>query len=170
MGGRQLTHPDRRAEYTALVALVPLAALIYAVGNLLREATFPWNEVAGLPWLGRNVLNMTEFFSCHECPAFGIFCEGASDEPGRCLDIEPWLEALNGLALDMPLSPQPQFDPSIPSGQALPPFFPQLLNGLVEKLLHELLSRSVIVGLRDSACLHRLCTGGCLRVDHRHGG
>jgi hypothetical protein len=110
--------------------LLPLAELIYAVGNLLREATFPWNEVAGLPWLGRNVLNMTEFFSCHECPAFEIFCEGASDEPDRCHDLEPWLEALNGLALDFQLAPQPQFDPSITSGQALPPFFPQLLNGL----------------------------------------
>jgi hypothetical protein len=65
---------------------------------------------------------MTEFFSCHECPAFEIFCEGASDEPGRCLGLEPWLEALNGLALDMPLVPQPPFD--------LPPFLPQLLNGL----------------------------------------
>ncbi len=73
---------------------------------------------------------MTEFFGCHECPAFEIFCEGASDEPGRCHDLEPWLEALNGLALDMPLVPQPPFDPSIPSGQALPHFLPQLLNGL----------------------------------------
>jgi hypothetical protein len=122
LGGRQLTQPDRQAECTSLAANIPLAALIAAVRDHTREATFPWNEVAGLPWLGRNVLNMTEFFSCHECPGFEIFCEGASDEPGRCLDLEPWLEALNGLTLDMPLAPQPQFD--------LPPFFPQLLNGL----------------------------------------
>ena len=65
---------------------------------------------------------MTEPFSCHECPAFEVFCEGASDDAGRCHELAPWLEALNGLALDMPLAPQPQFD--------LPPFLPQLLNGL----------------------------------------
>jgi hypothetical protein len=78
--------------------------------------------VAGLPWLQRNVLNMTESFSCHECPAFESFCEGTSGDAGQCGRLLPWLEVLNGLALDMPLSPQPQFD--------LPPFFPQLLNGL----------------------------------------
>jgi hypothetical protein len=95
-----------------------------------RGATFPWNGVAGLPYLERNVLNMTESFSCHECPAFESFCEGDSDDASRCYELVPWLEVLNGLALDMPLAPQLQFDPSSPSGQTLPPFFPQLLNGL----------------------------------------
>jgi hypothetical protein len=122
LGGRQLTHPDRRAECTALVALVPLAALIHAVGNLLREATFPWNGSAGLPRLGRNVLNMTESLGCRECPAFKSFCKGASGDAVRCHRLTPWLEALDGLALDMQLAPQPHFD--------LPLFFPQLLNGL----------------------------------------
>ena len=65
---------------------------------------------------------MTESFDCHECPAFESFCEGAFGDSGQCGRLQPWLEALNELALDMPLSPQPPFD--------LPPFFPQLLNGL----------------------------------------
>jgi hypothetical protein len=90
----------------------------------------PWNGVAGLPPLERNELKMTEPFSCHQCPAFESFCEGTSDDPGGCHELAPWLEALDGLALDMSLSPQPQFEPSSASGQTLPPFFPQLLNGL----------------------------------------
>jgi hypothetical protein len=65
---------------------------------------------------------MTETFYCCHCPAFGSFCEEAGDDAGRCHELTPWLEALDGLALDMPLAPQPQFD--------LPPFLPQLLNGL----------------------------------------
>ena len=73
---------------------------------------------------------MTESFGYHECPAFESLCQRCSDDAVRCHKFMPWLEALDGLALDMPLSPQPQFDPSIPSGQALPSFFPQLLNGL----------------------------------------
>ena len=65
---------------------------------------------------------MTESFDCHKCPALESFCKGTSDDPGRCRELAPWLEALNGLALDMPLAPQPQFD--------LSPFIPQLLNAL----------------------------------------
>jgi hypothetical protein len=65
---------------------------------------------------------MTESSGCLNCPAFGSFCEGGGENGGRCQELEPWLQALSGLALDMPLAPQPQFD--------LPPFLPQLLNGL----------------------------------------
>ena len=65
---------------------------------------------------------MTESFDRHECPAFESFCKGTSHDTGCCHKLVPWLEVLNGLALDMPLAPQPQFD--------LPPFIPQVLNGL----------------------------------------
>jgi hypothetical protein len=59
---------------------------------------------------------------CQDCPAFELFCDGSAEHTGRCRELEEWLEALDGLALDMPLAPQPQFD--------LPPFVPHLLNGL----------------------------------------
>ena len=59
---------------------------------------------------------------CRTCPAFGPFCEGVADGAERCRDIEPWIDAIGGLDLDMDLAPQPEFE--------LPPFFPQLLNGL----------------------------------------
>ena len=71
---------------------------------------------------------MTQPPDCQGCPAFGRFCDGSgpatrsSKGADPCRQLEEWVEALNGLALDMPLAPQPQFD--------LPPFFPQLLNGL----------------------------------------
>jgi hypothetical protein len=65
---------------------------------------------------------MTESLECQGCAALGTFCEAVGKDADRCQELAPWLEALNGLALDMPLSPQPQFD--------LPPFLPQLLNGL----------------------------------------
>jgi len=59
---------------------------------------------------------------CLDCPAFELFCDGSAEHPGRCRELDQWLEALDGLALDMTLAPQPQF--------GLLPFFPQLLNGL----------------------------------------
>ena len=65
---------------------------------------------------------MTNENKCLQCSVFGQFCEGYASGADRCIEYCDWLEALNGLALDMPLAPQPQFD--------LPSFFPQLLNGL----------------------------------------
>jgi hypothetical protein len=73
---------------------------------------------------------MTEPHDCHDCPAFGEFCEGNTECAADCHELEGWLDPIGGLALDAPLAPQLAFDPSSPSGQALPPFFPQLLNGL----------------------------------------
>jgi len=64
---------------------------------------------------------MTELRECRTCPAFGPFCEG-DDQADRCQEHEGWLDILPGLALDMPLAPQPQFQ--------LSGYFPQLLNGL----------------------------------------
>jgi hypothetical protein len=84
--------------------------------------------------------------NCGQCAAFGHACEGCTegcrfthcdggcDQCSVCCvchrDLEGRLAAIGGLALDVPLRPQPAFDPPIPSGQALPAFFPQLLNGL----------------------------------------
>ena len=59
---------------------------------------------------------------CRDCLAFGPFCDGSAEDSSRCRELEGWVEMLNGLALDLPLSPQPLFD--------LPPFSSQLLNGL----------------------------------------
>ena len=67
---------------------------------------------------------------CQDCPVFGEFCEGDAESAADCRELQGWLEPIGGLALDAPLVPQPWFDPSSPSGQDLPPFFPQLLNGL----------------------------------------
>lgn len=79
---------------------------------------------------------MSKACDCSACPAYGEFCEGCSGQcayrdcaggcaacPIRCTrrsDLDAWLEAIGGLALDQPLASQPRFD--------LPPFFPQLLN------------------------------------------
>jgi hypothetical protein len=65
---------------------------------------------------------MTKIDDCQDCAAFGAFCEGQADGAVRCRELGGWLEALDGLALDMPLAPQPEFE--------LPAFFPQLLNNL----------------------------------------
>ena len=73
---------------------------------------------------------------CHTCPAFGPYCEGVSDGAERCREIEPWLDAIGGLDLDMDLAPQPEFE--------LPPFFPQLLNGLE---VPSILSREPAIGV-----------------------
>ena len=59
---------------------------------------------------------------CQDCLAFGPFCNGSSERADGCRQLDEWVQALNGLTLDMPLAPQPQFD--------LPSFIPQLLNGL----------------------------------------
>jgi hypothetical protein len=59
---------------------------------------------------------------CQDCLAFGPFCKGSSERASGCRQLDEWVDALNGLTLDMPLAPQPQFDLSC--------FFPQLLNGL----------------------------------------
>jgi hypothetical protein len=50
--------------------------------------------------------------------------------------MEAWVEALDGLALDMPLAPQPEFE--------LPAFLPQLLNGLE---VPSRLAREAVVGV-----------------------
>jgi hypothetical protein len=65
---------------------------------------------------------MTEISECHNCPAFTEFCEGGARHAADCRELEGWLDPIGSLALDAPLAPQPWFD--------LPPFFPQLLNGL----------------------------------------
>jgi len=65
---------------------------------------------------------MTGTSECHGCSASGEFGEGGADCPDDCRELEGWLDPIGGLALDRPLAPQPWFD--------LPPFFPQLLNGL----------------------------------------
>jgi len=76
--------------------------------------------------------------NCGPCLAFGAFCEGC-EEPcqyahcdgncdtcpvrcGRRTDLGRWLVSVGGLALDVPLLPQPGFD--------LAGYVPQLLNGL----------------------------------------
>jgi len=81
---------------------------------------------------------MTHPCNCTRCPAFRLVCEGCPEPcrysqcdgqcaacPVRCgrrEDLDGWLESLGGLALDVPLRPQPQF--------RLTGYFPQLLNGL----------------------------------------
>jgi hypothetical protein len=61
-------------------------------------------------------------FSCQSCPALGACCEGDARGGVECAGLQGWIQALNGLELNMPLRPQSAFE--------LPPFFPQLLNGL----------------------------------------
>ena len=79
-----------------------------------------------------------ESCSCRACPAFPNFCDGCNTscnyaycraDCGTCVvrcarrrDLDDWLSAIGGLALDVPLAPQPAF--------TLPSFFPQLLNGV----------------------------------------
>jgi len=65
---------------------------------------------------------VTDLCECKGCPALGDFCKGDVEHASRCREMEGWPEAVGGLALDMLLAPQPPFE--------LPPFFPQLLNGL----------------------------------------
>jgi hypothetical protein len=65
---------------------------------------------------------MAGIYRCGDCSAFGEFCEGDTQCAGDCRELEGWLDPIGGLDLDVPLTPQPQFD--------LPSFFPQLLNGL----------------------------------------
>ncbi len=65
---------------------------------------------------------MTDLCECQGCTALGDFCEGDGEHASRCLEMEGWPEAVGGLALDLPLLPQPAFE--------LPSFLPQLLNGL----------------------------------------
>ncbi|MDD3827096.1 MAG: hypothetical protein PHY79_14110 [Anaerolineae bacterium] len=76
--------------------------------------------------------------NCTHCPAFRRECEGCTQPcsysecnsdctacPVRCnrrADLDEWLASIGGLALDVPLQPQPQF--------RLAGYFPQLLNGL----------------------------------------
>jgi hypothetical protein len=79
---------------------------------------------------------MKENTTCRTCSAFGDFCEGTAEGAGRCREIEPWLEAVGGLALDMLLASQPAFE--------LPAFFPQLLNGLE---VASMLAREPVVGV-----------------------
>lgn len=65
---------------------------------------------------------MTELTNCQGCAALGEFCEGDGEHASLCREMAGWPEAVGGLALDAPLAPQPPFK--------LPPFLPQLLNGL----------------------------------------
>jgi hypothetical protein len=78
--------------------------------------------VAGYPPLPGKEAKVTELSDCQGCPALGDFCEGDVEHAARCREMAGWPEAVGGLALDVPLAPQPPFK--------LPPFLPQLLNGL----------------------------------------
>ncbi|MBN1660430.1 MAG: hypothetical protein JXA93_18670, partial [Anaerolineae bacterium] len=76
--------------------------------------------------------------NCTHCPAFRRECEGCTQPCSfsecsrdctactvRCnrrADLDEWLASIGGLALDVPLQPQPRF--------RLAGYFPQLLNGL----------------------------------------
>ena len=73
---------------------------------------------------------------CKTCPAFNAFCEGMAEGAERCREIDPWLDAVGGLDLDMELAPQPEFE--------LPRFFPQLLNRLE---VPSILSREPAIGV-----------------------
>jgi hypothetical protein len=82
---------------------------------------------------------MVRTCNCQRCPAFRLVCEGCTEPcqysrcdrgcsecPVRCgrrEDLDGWLESIDGLALDVPLRPQPRF--RLPAG-----YLPQLLNGL----------------------------------------
>ncbi len=79
---------------------------------------------------------MTEFSDCHDCPACGPFCDGSAEGADRCRELAGWLDPIGGLALDIPLKPQPPFD--------LPPFFPQHLNGLQ---VPAMIAREPVVGV-----------------------
>ena len=94
---------------------------------------------------------MTGINECHTCPAFPEFCEGSAECAADCRELEGWLDPIGGLALDLPLAPQPEFE--------LPPFFAQLLNGLE---IPSVLARepAVAVGVAKA-----LTPGG--RVSHR---
>ena len=81
---------------------------------------------------------MIQSCNCPHCPAFRRECEGCAQPchysqcdrlcsacPVRCGrrdNLDEWLASIGGLALDMPLQPQPRF--------GLAGYFPQLLNGL----------------------------------------
>ncbi len=65
---------------------------------------------------------MTELRDCQGCDALGELCKGDEEHAFFCREMAGWPEAVGGLALDAPLAPQPPF--------RLPPFLPQLLNGL----------------------------------------
>jgi len=67
-------------------------------------------------------VNVKDNFGCHSCPALGTSCEGDERGGASCGGLQGWIHALGGLDLDVPLAPQAAF--------RLPPFFPQLLNGL----------------------------------------
>lgn len=66
---------------------------------------------------------MKDKFGCHHCPALGSSCEGDEAGGAGCGSLAGWIEALDGLDLDVSLAPQPAFD-------LASPFFPQLLNGI----------------------------------------
>ena len=98
--------------------------------------------------------------NCGSCPAYPDCCEGCSvscsfgycqagcsDCVVRCArrhDLGAWLQALGGLALDLPLAPQPGF--------SLPPFFPQLLNGVD---MPSLIAREPAIGISIGKVLTR---------------
>ncbi len=79
---------------------------------------------------------MKDGFDCHNCPALGPACDGEETGGAECAGLQGWIAALDGLELDMPLHPQPALE--------LPPFFPQLLNGLQ---VPALLTREAMVGV-----------------------
>ena len=94
---------------------------------------------------------MTGMSECHGCPAFAEFCEGNAKCVCDCQELEGWLDPIGGLGLDAHLAPQPWFD--------LPPFFPQLLNGLQ---VPSVLAREPAVG---AGIARALTPGG--RISHR---
>ena len=100
--------------------------------------------------------------NCGRCPAFRRECEGCIEPcrfcecDGQCTscavrchrheDLDGRLDAIGGLALDVPLRPQPAFDHSTAWGHGLPLFLPQLINGLeIPDLLGR--ERAFVVGI-----------------------
>jgi hypothetical protein len=79
---------------------------------------------------------MTEPLECQGCPAFESFCEGCAEGAAGCRELQPWLDPIGSLDLDIPLQRQPAFE--------LPPFFPQLLNGLQ---VPAMIGREAVVGV-----------------------
>ncbi|MBN1658474.1 MAG: hypothetical protein JXA93_08745, partial [Anaerolineae bacterium] len=84
---------------------------------------FSWNGVVAPRPMPESEVNVNDNWSCHHCPALGSSCDGDESGGAGCGSLVGWIEALDGLDLDVSLAPQPAFD--LPS-----PFFPQLLNGI----------------------------------------
>ncbi len=59
---------------------------------------------------------------CQDCPAFEPFCDGSAEHTGRCRELEDGSKRSTGWPSTCHWHPS--------RSSILPPFFPQLLNGL----------------------------------------